>query len=174
MIFLGSLSLRSEPRVAEATDSCRASLCWTGEGARPYTSIAARRIQVVAAPSQTKLIVLNLKAGMPTVEQAKRRLLESLYAPRGASGPVVKIIHGYGSSGKGGAIRSAIREQMAEWQRAGKVLTVVPGENWSIFDPASQDLRQRYAFLGKDEDLDRGNAGMTLVEFPSDTSRIFR
>ncbi|MGD0823664.1 MAG: hypothetical protein ABR908_03715 [Terriglobales bacterium] len=119
-------------------------------------------------------MVLNLKAGMPTVEQAKRRLLESLYAPRGACGPVVKIIHGYGSSGKGGAIRSAIREQMAEWQRAGKVLKVVAGENWSIFDADSQDLRQRYGFLAKDEDLDRGNAGMTLVEFPADTSRIFR
>jgi hypothetical protein len=94
--------------------------------------------------------------------------------PRGASGPVVKIIHGYGSLGRGGAIRSAIREQMAEWQREGKVLRVVPGETWSIFDTASQDLRQRHAFLGKDEDLDRGNAGMTLVEFPADTSRIFR
>ncbi len=111
---------------------------------------------------------------MPTVEQAKQRLLESLYAPRGAVGPVVKIIHGYGSTGKGGAIRTAIREQMAEWQRAGKVLRVVPGENWSIFDAASQDLRQRYAFLAKDEDLDRGNAGMTIVEFPLDISGIFR
>lgn len=128
----------------------------------------------MAAASQTKLIVLNLKAGMPTVEQAKQRLLESLYAPRGAVGPVVKIIHGYGSTGKGGAIRTAIREQMAEWQRAGKVLRVVPGENWSIFDAASQDLRQRYAFLAKDEDLDRGNAGMTIVEFPLDISGIFR
>jgi DNA-nicking Smr family endonuclease len=82
-------------------------------------------------------MVLNLKAGMPTVEQAKRRLLESLYAPRGQSGPVVKIIHGYGSSGKGGAIRTAIRELTAQWQREGKVLNVVPGESWSIFDAAS-------------------------------------
>jgi hypothetical protein len=128
----------------------------------------------VGAPSQTKLAVLNLKAGMPTVEQAKRRLLESLYAPRRASAPVVKIVHGYGSSGKGGAIRTAIRERMAQWQREGKVLVVVHGENWSIFDAASQDLRQRYAFLRKDEDLDRGNAGITLVEFPADTSSIFR
>ena len=124
--------------------------------------------------SQTKLVVVNLKADMPTVEQAKRRLLESLYAPRGASGPLVKIIHGYGSSGKGGAIRTAIREQIARWQGEGKVLSVVFGENWSIFDAASQQLRQRYAFLAKDEDLDRGNAGITLVEFPADTSRIFR
>jgi hypothetical protein len=128
----------------------------------------------MGVPSQTKLMVLNLKAGMPTVEQAKRRLLESLYAPRGASGPVVKMIHGYGSSGKGGAIRTAVREQMSAWQREGKVLVVVYGENWSIFDAASQDLRQRYAFLRKDEDLDRGNAGITLVEFPADTSSIFR
>ncbi len=87
---------------------------------------------------------------------------------------MMKIIHGYGSSGKGGAIRTAIREQMAQWQREGKVRSVVPGESWSIFDASSQDLRQRYAFLGKDEDLDRGNAGITLVEFPADTSRIFR
>lgn len=114
----------------------------------------------MALPSQTKLIVLNLKEGMPSVEQAKRRLLESLYAPRGASGPVVKIIHGYGSSGKGGAIRTAIREQVAQWLREGKVLRVVSGEDWSIFDSASQDLRQRYAFLSKDE-------------LPADTSRIF-
>src|ERR1019366_7136064 len=49
-----------------------------GQECPPHTSIAARRIQAVAPPSQTKLIVLNLKAGMPTVEQAKRRLLESL------------------------------------------------------------------------------------------------
>lgn len=111
---------------------------------------------------------------MPTVQQAKRRLLESLYAPRGASGPVVKIIHGYGSSGKGGAIRTAIREQITAWQREGKVLKVITGEKWSIFDPESQGLRQRYAFLAKDEDLDRGNEGMTLVEFPPDKSRIFR
>ena len=86
----------------------------------------------------------------------------------------MKIVHGYGSSGKGGAIRTAIRERMAQWQREGKVLVVVHGENWSIFDAASQDLRQRYAFLRKDEDLDRGNAGITLVEFPADTSSIFR
>jgi hypothetical protein len=126
------------------------------------------------APRQTRLTVVNLKSGMPTVEEAKRRLLESLYAPRGASGPLVKIIHGYGSSGTGGSIRTAIRELLAEWQRGGKVLTVIRGEDWSIFDSASQGLRERYPALKNDEDLDRGNAGVTFVEFPADISRIFR
>lgn len=63
---------------------------------------------------------------------------------------------------------------MTQWSREGKVLKVMHGEDWSIFDAASQDLRQHYAFLAKDEDLDRGNGGMTIVEFPVDTSRIFR
>ena len=124
--------------------------------------------------SQSRLKIVNLKAGMPTVEEAKRRLLESLYAPRGASGPVVKIIHGYGSSGTGGAIRAAVRELLATWQREGKVVTLIRGEDWSIFDGASQGLRERYSFLKGDEDLDRGNAGVTIVEFPADTSKIFR
>ena len=124
--------------------------------------------------AQTRLTVLNLKAGMPTVERARQRLLESLYAPWGAGGPLIKIIHGYGASGTGGAIRIAIRELLAQWQREGKVLNIIRGEDWSIFDPASQELRSRYSFLGNDEDLDRGNAGITIVEFPADTSRIFR
>ena len=128
----------------------------------------------MAAPLQTRLVVVNLKSGMPTVEQAKRRLLESLYAPRGASGPLMKIIHGYGSSGAGGAIRTAVRELLSQWQREGKVVCVIRGEDWSIFDAASQVVRERYPFLKNDEDLDRGNAGITFAEFPADTSRIFR
>lgn len=128
----------------------------------------------MAAPPQTRLIVLNLKSGMPSVDQAKRRLLESLYAPRGASSPMVKIIHGYGSSGTGGSIRTAVRELLAHWQREGKVVSVIRGEDWSIFDTASQAVRERYPFLKNDENLDRGNAGITFVEFPADTSRIFR
>jgi len=86
----------------------------------------------------------------------------------------MKIVHGYGSSGTGGSIRTAVRDLLAQWQREGKVVSVVHGENWSIFDAASQALRARYPFLKNEEDLDRGNAGVTFVEFPADTSRIFR
>lgn len=111
---------------------------------------------------------------MPTVEQAKRQLLESLYSPRGAAGRVVKIIHGYGASGTGGAIRTALRELLVQWQREGKAVTVIRGEDWSIFDRESQGLRERFPFLKNDEDLDRGNAGVTIVEFPADSSKIFR
>jgi hypothetical protein len=51
---------------------------------------------------------------------------------------------------------------MAQWQREGKVLAVVAGENWSILDKASRGLRQRYAFLGKDEGHIFNESEMTL------------
>jgi hypothetical protein len=124
-----------------------------------------------SGPSQ--LPVLNLKFDMPTVEQAKRRLLEFISSPR-QTGPVVKIIHGYGSTGRGGSLRTALRDLLQQWEKEGKIRLVIFGENWSIFDTRSQDLRLRYPSLKEDSDLDQHNQGVTIVEFNRDTSRIFK
>jgi len=42
-----------------------------------------------------------MEAGMPTVEDARRRLLEELRQAKQVGVRALKIIHGYGSSGKG-------------------------------------------------------------------------
>ena len=51
----------------------------------------------------------NLEAGMPTAVDAIRRLTSILSTQRALRTRVIKLIHGYGSSGKGGksARRSA-------------------------------------------------------------------
>ena len=51
---------------------------------------------------------LNVKAGMPTVDEARRILLEGLRTAKSGGVRVVKVIHGYGSSGAGAA-RSSFR-----------------------------------------------------------------
>src|SRR5438552_3619249 len=121
----------------------------------------------------TQLPVLNLKFDMPTVEQAKRRVLEFISSPR-QIGPVVKIIHGYGSTGRGGALRTALRELLEQWEKEGKIKLVIFGENWSIFDARTQELRLRYPSSKEDSDLDQDNQGVTIVEFHRGTSRIFK
>ena len=47
------------------------------------------------------MLEFNLEAGMPTADQAVRRLNTILYAQRAMRTKAFKIIHGYGSSGKG-------------------------------------------------------------------------
>jgi hypothetical protein len=52
---------------------------------------------------------LNLKEGFPTVDDARRRLLSEMQSARARGVRVIKVIHGWGSSGEGGKLGPAIR-----------------------------------------------------------------
>ena len=104
------------------------------------------------------MTVINLEAGMPTVATAKNLLSQSLRTAKANGTHLVKLIHGYGSTGKGGAIRSAVRRELQ-----GQVRLWIPGED---FSPFSEDTRQavgRYPELAKDQDYARTNHGITIV-----------
>ena len=105
-----------------------------------------------------------MKAGMPRAEEARRRLAAELQ--RGASGgvAVLKLVHGYGSTGKGGRIRGTLRTELAVLRTAGRIGVVVAGEAFSVFDADTRALLDRYPALRNDPDLERGNAGVTFVE----------
>ena len=55
---------------------------------------------------------LNLKSGYPTVDAARRRLLAEIEAAREAGVKLLKVIHGWGSSGAGGRLGPAIRRSL--------------------------------------------------------------
>ena len=108
---------------------------------------------------------LNLEHGMPTVDTALRWLESELDAARKMRRPALKLIHGYGSSGRGGKIRTACRGYLREQAEAGRVRLVIRGEDFSIF---SEETRRSFvlcAQLRGDRDLDRENRGVTFVVF---------
>ena len=111
-----------------------------------------------------KVEVIDLEFGQPTVREAGARLMTELVFARRRGVRVLKLIHGYGSSGRGGKLRKALRRMLHELEGTGSVRLVVIGEAWSIFDQASRTLMDRYPELRNDLDLDRANAGITLVE----------
>lgn len=51
--------------------------------------------------TRERVIRSNLEAGLPTVEQALERLERDLREARACGAKLVRIIHGYGSSGRG-------------------------------------------------------------------------
>ena len=111
----------------------------------------------------TKMIIINLEHGMPNVEQATHRLAGELIRARAQRAKVVKIIHGYGSSGVGGKLRIGIRAALLERKKRGDIKEYVPGENWSIFDEGTRRILDLYPDLGRDSDFERSNAGITIV-----------
>lgn len=75
----------------------------------------------------------------------------------------VKLIHGYGSTGKGGAIRSAVRRELNLRAEAGEIRCYICGEDFSPFDESSRWAIARYPYLCRDQDYARINHGITIV-----------
>ena len=101
---------------------------------------------------------INIKSDMPTVSEAEKRLEAAMAAGRKLGAGAVKIIHGYGSTGKGGKIRTAVRKKAFE---LGK--TVIYGEDFSIFSESTRQAFKLCPELRNDDDLDRHNNGITII-----------
>jgi len=109
------------------------------------------------------ILEVNIKDGMPTVDVALTRL-EAALRPYGKKSKLIKIIHGYGSTGVGGKIRTAVRQRLRSKRAAGSIKEFIPGEEFSMFDPATQKFLALYhKELTGDHDYNRSNEGITVV-----------
>lgn len=111
-----------------------------------------------------KISVVNIKANMPNKDDARQELIKQIERKRREGVAVMKIIHGYGSTGVGGTLREELRKSLRRRKSEGSVVKIIHGENWSIFDEESQRLLLDYPELKKDVDLERYNEGITIVE----------
>ncbi len=105
----------------------------------------------------------NLEAGMPRLEEARTLLQEEIRRARREGVRVLKIIHGYGSSGKGGALRIGLRKSFALRKKEGVIKDYFRGEDFSIFDQAVLNLIENVPELRGDPDLDATNEGVTVL-----------
>ncbi|HOW38380.1 MAG TPA: hypothetical protein P5154_02885 [Candidatus Izemoplasmatales bacterium] len=104
----------------------------------------------------------DIKSDMPTVAVAQLRLSTILGLCKGKE-KIIKIIHGYGSHGSGGAIRTAIRTTLSEKRRLRQIKAFIPGEATVDLMGFDADIRQYKKWLENDEDFRRGNDGITYV-----------
>ena len=100
---------------------------------------------------------------MPSVQEALQRMEREIAVARQQKIAVVKLVHGYGSTGVGGDIRIAVQKRLRELADAGQIRGCIFGENWAKSDEASWRLVQAQAGLKSDADFGRGNKGITVV-----------
>ena len=109
------------------------------------------------------LTILNLEQGMPTVETARMRLEQGIRTARARRCAVIKLIHGYGSSGKGGAIKRDVRQVLTRKLAAKEIRGFVMGEDFSPFSAVAREIIDKCPELRDDRDYARGNHGITIV-----------
>lgn len=109
------------------------------------------------------LKTVNLEDGMPSVAQARARLSTEIRSAQQSGVKVLKLIHGYGSTGSGGDLRVALQSTLRQMAQAHEIQDCIYGENWRTGDERSWELLKRLAELKSDSDLGKGNRGITLV-----------
>ena len=101
---------------------------------------------------------VNIKENTPTVEEALRNADRLISHSKMNGIKVLKIIHGYGSTGVGGAIRIAVRQKLRKLNY-GKMIV---GEEFTTMDQNTQILLNQFPDLKSDSDLNNNNLGVTF------------
>jgi len=100
---------------------------------------------------------------MPTVDDAIRRITYNIKNAGTFGVAAIKFIHGYGSTGKGGAIRIEARKYLDRKKKSGEIKDYITGENFSIFDENTRKAFLVCDGLRRDNDIERHNNGITIV-----------
>ncbi len=107
--------------------------------------------------------VVNVEEGMPKVEQARLRMQREFHVARSEGSIALKLVHGYGSSGVGGVLRTELQKDLRKAEQDGAIRAFIPGEDWRVSDERTWQLLRKYPEWKQDPDLGRNNKGISVV-----------
>ncbi len=105
----------------------------------------------------------NIEAGLPTLDEARRLVAAEIKQAKREGAKVLKVIHGYGSSGKGGALCVGLRKSFGLRKKEGVIKDFIAGEDFSIFNQQVLALLEAVPGLRGDPDLNLTNEGVTFL-----------
>ena len=105
---------------------------------------------------------INLELNMPTVDEAMSYLKMAVKLCKQNKIGCMVVIHGYGSSGKGGVIRVKARQWLGAQVKNGTLKSVINGEDFCVTNFKALELKNKYKEL---QSLFKVcNHGITVVE----------
>ena len=107
--------------------------------------------------------IYNVEAGLPTLEEARRLVIGEIKRAKHDGVKVLKVIHGYGSSGKGGALCVGLRKSFGLRKKEGVIKGFIAGEDFTIFNDTVLALLEAVPELRGDPDLGATNEGITVL-----------
>ena len=118
---------------------------------------------VTTQPDRYIKKTVNLEIGRPVLELALNRMKEVIADAKRNRVTILTLIHGYGSSGKGGVIRTECRKSLEFMKLKRGIYDYVCGEDFNKRSTTVKSLLRRYPELAYDKNMNRGNRGITLV-----------
>lgn len=110
--------------------------------------------------TNNKIPSVNIKEDMPTVDIAIKRFEKAI---NNANSDAVKIIHGYGSTGKGGLIKAELHRECRRLIENNKISDFIPGEKLNSIHQITGQYINQLPQLKNDHDYKRQNKGITII-----------
>ena len=107
---------------------------------------------------------VNLEKGHPIVEEAISRLDTAILKGQEGGIKLLRIIHGWGSSGTPSKIKPAVRRHLSQLKRQSRIEKFVCGDDYSELTVSGRQLLADHPNLRKSLKTDRNNPGITFVE----------
>ena len=111
----------------------------------------------------TSIRTFNVEAGLPTLDEARRLVIAEINRAKREGVKVLKVIHGYGSSGTGGRLCIGLRKSFGLRKKEGVIKDFIAGEDFSIFNEPTLTVLEAVPDLRGDSDLDATNEGVTII-----------
>jgi DNA-directed RNA polymerase subunit RPC12/RpoP len=105
--------------------------------------------------------IANLEKGMPLVADALQRLHNEIITARRQGDRVLILIHGFGSSGRGGAIKKEVRRQLQFLFDKKEINDFLPGEDCDKRSGRFRQMVRRFSCVEKL--VRKPNPGITVV-----------
>lgn len=110
-----------------------------------------------------RVLYIDVKSEMQTCLMAVAELEAEIDACKLGGYSVLKVIHGYGSHGVGGAIKKAVHKKLKEMKKQKLISDFLPCEKWSQINPLREKAISYSSELLADSDLMMLNSGVTIV-----------
>jgi len=104
---------------------------------------------------------VNLEKGMPLVDDAVKRLRQEIESARTQGCRILVLIHGYGSSGEGGAIKQEVQRLLGHLQATRQIKDYLTGEACDRRIGRGRQMLRQFPFLLPY--LQKPNPGISLV-----------
>jgi hypothetical protein len=133
----------------------------------PYCNQELKFLKQTSKSINLEIEIINLEAGMPFVKEALERFDREFINTQNRPVGLLKIIHGYGSSGKGGKIKIALHQKLKLMLSSQLIKSIIKGD---VFSKSTKSkvhhkiLIECYPELLETLRADTYNLGITLVE----------
>ncbi len=133
--------------------------CETTQSGQSFSSPAKNK-----RPTPKGIRTINLKSNRPTAAEGIQQLEREISSAQYQRIKIVRIIHGWGSSGTGGTLKTASHRALRSMQAKHLIKTFLSGDDYSEATQAGQALMRRHPALKNSLRTDRNNPGITFVE----------